>query len=80
MSIPLLAGRDFSEQDTSNSPHVAIISEAMAQFYWPGQNAIGQKFLRKSVPGQSIEVVGIAKNIRMANTLQLGDAMFYAPL
>ncbi|MGH9703898.1 MAG: ADOP family duplicated permease, partial [Candidatus Acidiferrales bacterium] len=80
MSIPLLAGRDFSEQDTSNSPYVAIISEAMAQFYWPGQNALGQKFLRKSVPGQSIEVVGIAKNIRMANTLQLGDAMFYAPL
>ena len=80
MGIPLLAGREFSEQDTPDSPHVAIVSEAMAKLYWPGQNAVGQKFTRKSDPGHTVEVVGVAKNIRMANTLELGDAMFYAPL
>jgi predicted permease len=80
MGIALLAGRDFNEQDTQDSLHVAIISEAMAKLYWPGQNAIGQKFLRKSNPAHAVEVVGVAKNIRMANTLDLGDTMFYAPL
>lgn len=80
MGIPLLEGREFNEQDTQDSPHVAIVSEAMANLYWPSQNPIGQEFTRKGDPGHVIEVVGVAKNIRMANTFDMGDAMFYAPL
>lgn len=44
MSIPLLAGRYFTEQDTATSPLVAIIDDAMARRYWPEENAIGKRF------------------------------------
>lgn len=42
MEIPLLAGRDFTEGDSSSAPAVAIVNKAMADRWWPNQNPIGQ--------------------------------------
>jgi hypothetical protein len=59
--IPLKRGRFFSDQDRAGSPAVAIVNETMAKTYWPGENAIGQRF---RFPGGEISpwitVVGIA--------------------
>jgi predicted permease len=44
MGIPLLRGRDFTEQDRNDTADVAIISETMAKQYFPSQNPIGQRF------------------------------------
>jgi putative ABC transport system permease protein len=41
--IPILRGRDFNENDTANTPAVALINQAMATRYWPGQNPIGRQ-------------------------------------
>ena len=42
METPLLKGRSFTEQDTQGSPDVAIISEATARAFFPGEDPIGQ--------------------------------------
>jgi len=44
MGIPLLRGRDFSEQDRLGSLPVAIVSQAFVTQYFRGQNPIGQLF------------------------------------
>jgi putative ABC transport system permease protein len=43
MGIPLLAGRDFSGNDRSVSPHVVIVTRDLAEKLWPGQNPIGRE-------------------------------------
>jgi predicted permease len=43
MRTPLLAGRDFTDQDTADSQPVAIVNQAFVDRYWPGQNAIGKR-------------------------------------
>ena len=43
MRTPLLAGRDFTDQDTADSQQVAIVNQAFVDRYWPGQNAIGRR-------------------------------------
>ena len=45
MQIPLLAGRDFTEQDTASAPKVAIISERIVRDYFPGgpAEALGRR-------------------------------------
>ena len=40
---PMLAGRDFSSDDRTNSPPVVIVNDAMAKWLWPGERAIGKR-------------------------------------
>jgi putative ABC transport system permease protein len=66
MSIPVVAGRPFTERDTRQSSGVAIINEALARKYFPKQNPIGQSILIgrvmgpifADVPRQIVGVVG----------------------
>jgi len=44
MGIPILRGRDFTEQDRPDVPLVAIVNQTLARQYFPGQEAIGQRF------------------------------------
>ena len=42
MRIPLISGREFNDQDTGSSLHVALINQTMARRYWPGVAPIGK--------------------------------------
>ena len=84
MSIPILAGRDFNENDTATAPKVGILSESLARKAFPGQNPIGKRFLahfhpREDTPGDLIEVVGICGDTRYWSLKQGPVAMFYQP-
>ena len=43
LKLPLLRGRDFTDQDTANAPWVAIVNEALAEQIWPGEDPIGKQ-------------------------------------
>src|SRR5438067_2662843 len=44
MHVPLLEGRDFFWSDSPQTQPVAIINEAMAKHYWPGEDPLGKRF------------------------------------
>ena len=53
-------GREFTARDNRDSAPVAIINEAMARRFWPGEDPIGQRVTVTIVPGdQPREIVGI---------------------
>jgi putative ABC transport system permease protein len=66
LGIPLIAGREFNSRDTVSSPGVALINEAMAKRFWPGEDAIGKRFLIGPYGAKEpwITVVGVFKNVR----------------
>ncbi len=43
--IPLLRGRNFTEQDNGSAPGVVIINEAMAKQYWPKGDPLKDRLL-----------------------------------
>lgn len=43
--IPILRGRDFTDQDTASSTPVVLINQALAKRYWPNQNPVGQQIV-----------------------------------
>jgi predicted permease len=66
--IPLLRGRDFTEQDDGAAPGVVIINDTLAKKYWPKQNPVGQQVLiGKGVGPQFVEgprmVIGVMADI-----------------
>ena len=79
MGIPLLKGRFIEDADSlNNAPKVAVIDEALAGMYWPGGDAIGQRFCTDpSVfnPRSAYTVVGIVGSVKqqeLAETAKLG--------
>ncbi len=42
MEIPMLEGRDFTDWDSTSSPPIAIISQSVAQRFFPGQDPVGK--------------------------------------
>jgi predicted permease len=57
----LLAGRDFTGSDDAGAQPVSIVNKALADRYWPGQDALGK---RLQVAGQWTTVVGVAGNAK----------------
>ena len=48
LGIPIVRGRDFNGEDTETRPRVAIVSETMARQFFPGEDAMGQRFVTAS--------------------------------
>ncbi len=61
LGVDLLQGRDFIEQNLENQRE-AVINEAFAQRFWPGQSAIGKRFSFESVAGPCVDVVGVMRD------------------
>ena len=80
MGIPLLAGREFTEQDTADAPTVAIVSERIVRECFPGgpQEALGRR-VRLGERGEWLTVVGVVADIRQRGLDQGVQPMIYAP-
>jgi putative ABC transport system permease protein len=73
LGTPMLAGRDFNERDTPNSPKVAIVNESLVKQFLNGANPIGIRMRIETRPGEPetfYEVVGVTKD---AKYLRLSD-------
>jgi putative ABC transport system permease protein len=65
MRIPLLRGRTFDATDEVNSPNAAVISQSLAQKYWPNQDPIGQTIQFGNMDGdlRLLHVVGVVGDV-----------------
>jgi predicted permease len=61
MGMSLIAGRDFSWQDSPTSQKVIIINEAAARALWPNGNAVGRDV---TANGQDRLVIGVVADVR----------------
>ncbi len=81
MRIPLLAGREFNDADSTDGERVAILGEAAVRRFWRGispQQAIGRQILfqpmlielgapGRRVPGIPLTVIGVARDLKGVN-------------
>jgi predicted permease len=65
MSIPLLSGRTFAEQDRPGAPNVAIISQSLATRLTPRSDPVGQQIVVDDVEGP-VEIVGVVGDVRQS--------------
>ena len=66
MKIPVQRGREFNEQDRTDSVFAVIINETMANRYWPDQDPLGKSIQieRTNKAFQPATIIGIVKDVR----------------
>jgi len=81
LGIPLLSGRDFTEQDKTDSPFVVILSSSTAKKLFPNENPIGHQMLfgTENGTGLQAEVVGVVGDVRSQELAKANDVEFYRP-
>ena len=79
LEIPLLQGRDFTPQDDSAAPKVAIVNQAMARFYFSNQSAVGKRLSFAGPGGGEIEIIGVVGDTKSAGLRDATGRMLYLP-
>jgi predicted permease len=77
MGIPLLAGRDISDEDIIHRRRIAVVDQRLASRFWQG-DAIGKR-LSVEYSKQPLEVVGVAGHIRARDIRDADTLMIYVP-
>jgi putative ABC transport system permease protein len=89
MGIPLLKGRPFDTHDRDEAHGVAIVNEAMARRYWPGEDPLGQR-IRPAFPDTKtpwrpkggnawLTVVAVASDVKELGPIDEAVPAFYLP-
>lgn len=65
MQMALVRGRELSERDVAGAPHVAVVNETFARYFYSDANPLGHRFSfrRDDVP---IEIVGVVEDTKFA--------------
>jgi predicted permease len=75
--IPLVRGRIFNEGDRGRN--VVVVSESVAERFWPGQNPIGRMCLAYWGPKKEEEVIGVVGDIHTVKLDEPPVMMVYVP-
>jgi predicted permease len=78
LGIPLVAGRDFNDQDIAGSPKVTIVNEKLARKYFGDANPIGRKIGTEDQPDTII--VGVVKDAQYLSVKEPALRHFYTPI
>jgi predicted permease len=76
LGVPVLAGREFTHQDTVAAPGVVIINQTMADKYWPKENPVGRRILEDN---SWLTVVGVVGDVRHWGLDNVSEPQFFRP-
>ena len=82
MRIPVVAGRDFSVEDSESSPNVAIVNQAFLRRFFPSGDAIGKTFRHDAEPNYpeaEYQIVGVVADSKYSSVRQTIPPEVFVP-
>ncbi len=73
----ILRGRNFSGQESFESPRVVLVNEAFAKRFFANQEATGQQI--KIDEGKPLEIIGVTANVMNDDMDNLAEPSMYVP-
>jgi len=80
MGIPLLRGRLIDATDVDGAPLVAVISQRLADEFFPGEDPVGRSIVLPWNPPLYLEVVGVVGDVPMGSLRRETQPTMYWPL
>ena len=81
LGVPLVRGRAFNDRDNERAMAVAIINEAMAAKFFPGEDPLGRRIRINGVttPEGWMTIVGVSGNVRTESLDQPARPAYHFP-
>lgn len=76
VGIPVVTGRGFDSRDTPDGTRVAIVSQAFARKFWPGEDAAGRSFI---LDDSVTTVIGVARDTKVRSLGEEPRPYIYVP-
>jgi predicted permease len=83
MQIPVIRGRAFrrdEEEQYGTTRRLAIVNEAMAERYWPGQDPVGKRLRLFNPSDPMLEIVGVVRNSKYVLVFEQPRPFVFIPL
>jgi predicted permease len=80
MGIPLIAGRDFGEQEKAGVAGTAIINETMAHRFWNDKDPVGKRFELGGQWRRAVEIIGVVRTGKYFTLYEDDQPVMYLPL
>src|SRR5207244_8136744 len=74
---PLLLGREFSAQDTPESPKVVIVNQSLARRFFGAENPLGKRLTLENY--KDLEIVGVVADAKYRNLKEAAPQTAYIP-
>jgi len=79
IGVPLVRGRGFTDRDDQRAPAVAVINEAAARKFFPGEDPIGRRFGYSHEDSGKFEIVGVLRDVRYNSLRAPAPPTMYVP-
>ena len=76
LEVPIVAGRNFTDQERNSTEHLMILSKLFADRLFPGENPLGQR-IRPSPADPFYDVVGVAANVKNSGLSASDEPEYY---
>jgi predicted permease len=80
LGTPLIAGREFTPADGADAAPVAVVNQAFAKHFLPGQNPVGKHMHRGSGGPFEIQIVGLIRDTNTTSLREPQSPAYYMPL
>ena len=81
IGVPIVRGRNFTDQDTASSPQVVLVNETFVRRFFPNQNPVGKHFgIDFPKYSGAWEIVGVFRDFKMNNPREEVHPVYLRPL
>lgn len=80
LGVPLVRGRELSEDEVRRGAPVALVSEAAAHRFWSNGDPLGQRLRIAGTDGPALEVIGVVADTKVQTLGEAPEPLVYLPL
>jgi predicted permease len=77
LGIPLRSGRGFTDYDTQQAPHIALVNESLVRRFFPNENPIGKRIGNNEAGWETI--AGVVSDVKNQGLAQPPRPEMYFP-